>query len=117
MNANVEDLRAIRDADGASFDALVLEAAGPSVVEFMSYGCSHCRALEPVLEEVAASLQAKVRFFRVNIAVDKGLADRYAIEATPTLVFIREGREIGRVQGPHPTTASISKTVTAAFQR
>ncbi len=116
MNANVRD-PAIQDVSGSTFDRLVLEAAGPVVVEFMSYGCGHCRTLEPVLEGVATSLGMTELFFRVNVAVDDELANRYAIAATPTLVFFREGREIGRVEGPHPAAASLSTAVTVPFRQ
>ena len=43
----------IQTVTSSTFTRLVLEAEGPIAVEFMSYGCAHCRAIEPVLEQVA----------------------------------------------------------------
>jgi|GEM_PF-4920123 len=43
----------IQAVTSSTFTRLVLEAEGPTVVEFMSYGCAHCRAIERVLEQVA----------------------------------------------------------------
>jgi thiol-disulfide isomerase/thioredoxin len=43
----------IQTVTSNTFTRLVLEAEGPIVVKFMSYGCAHCRAIEPVLEQVA----------------------------------------------------------------
>jgi thiol-disulfide isomerase/thioredoxin len=53
---------------GSTFSPLVLEGEGPIVVEFMSYGCAHCRAIEPVLQQVAEMVKSKEKIFRVNIA-------------------------------------------------
>jgi thioredoxin 1 len=59
---------------GSTFASLILEARGPIVVEFMSYGCVHCRAIEPVLEKVAETVKSKEKIFRVNAAVDEELS-------------------------------------------
>jgi thiol-disulfide isomerase/thioredoxin len=97
------------------FEALVLKGEGPIVVEFMSYGCAHCRVLEPVLQRVAAVLKSKARFFRVNIAIEQELAAAYSIEGTPTLVMFLDGSEVARTEGPSPTDARLRAAVTAPF--
>jgi thioredoxin 1 len=99
----------------ATFRADVLEAQGPVAVEFMSYGCAHCRALEPVLQKVALRLLDDERIFRVNVALEQELARDYGIEGTPTLVMFRDAREVGRVEGPSPTVASVLRAVTLPF--
>jgi len=95
-----------------TFSSLVLEAAGPIVVEFMSYGCAHCRALEPVLEKVAETVKSNEKIFRVNTAVEEELSDSYDIQGTPTLIMFLNGKEMGRVEGPHPTVSSVLTAVT-----
>jgi thioredoxin 1 len=115
-NTIPEDPAIIRDVDGSTFEALVLHGAGPIVVEFMSYGCAHCRALEPVIEQVAQTLAPSETFFRVNVATDQDLADSYEITATPTLVFFRDGRTLGRVEGPRPASSSLVGVVTQPFK-
>jgi thioredoxin 1 len=99
----------------ASFPDLVLDGSGAIVVEFMSYGCAHCRVLEPVLQEVAAMLAAEASFFRVNVAHDAGLANSYGIRGTPTLVLFRDGVELARIEGPSPATASLLSAVMRPF--
>ena len=106
----------IRMVTHGTFDELVLQAGRPTVVEFMSYGCSHCRALEPVLQEVATMVSADVTFVRVNVAVEQRLADSYGVRGTPTLVMFSGGQEVGRVEGPLPTTASVLAAVTQPFE-
>jgi thioredoxin 1 len=101
----------LRTLTAKTFDALVLEGDGPIAVEFMSYGCAHCRALEPILQMVAEMMQPRETIFRVNIAVEQELADRYRITGTPTLVMFLEGMELGRSEGPTPTVSSILATI------
>ena len=101
---------------GSTFSSLILEAAGPIVVEFMSYGCEHCRAIEPVLEKVAEMVKPRESIFRVNIAVEQELASSYQIEGTPTLVMFLNQNEVGRVEGPSPTVSSVLAAVTQPFE-
>jgi thioredoxin 1 len=98
-----------------TFDALVLEGSGPIAVEFMSYGCAHCRMLEPIIQQVAAKLKGQEAVFRVNTAAQEGLAVRYEIEGTPTLILFRDGKIVGRSEGPSPNVANILAVVTQPF--
>lgn len=107
---------AIQTITAGTFAPLVLAGKGPIVVEFMSYGCSHCRALEPILQQVAARVAAKETIFRVNVAADGGLADSYGINGTPTLIMFLNGQEVRRVDGPHPTVESVLAAVTQPFE-
>ncbi len=105
----------IRTVGAATFQSLVLDGAGPIAVEFMSYGCAHCRALEPVLQTVAEMVSPRETVYRVNVAVDQDLAAGNGIEGTPTLVMFLNGREVGRVTGPHPTVKTVMSAVTGPF--
>jgi thioredoxin 1 len=107
---------AIQTVTGSTFAPLVLAGEGPIAVEFMSYGCAHCRALEPILQQVATQVAAGERLFRVNIAVEEGLAESYGINGTPTLIMFLNGREVGRVDGPTPTVDGVFAAVTRPFQ-
>jgi thioredoxin 1 len=110
-----DDADRIPTVTGDTFDADVLGAAGPIAVEFMSYGCAHCRAMEPVLQAVAADVRGRERVVRVNVGTDQELASTYAIAGTPTFVMFRDAREVGRVEGPHPTRASVLHAITQPF--
>ena len=106
----------IRTVSSHTFSALVLEGEGPIVVEFMSYGCAHCRVIEPVIQQVAEMVKSKEKIFRVNIAVEQELADSYEIRGTPTLIMFLNGKEVGRVEGPHPAVSSVMTAVTQPFE-
>jgi thioredoxin 1 len=106
----------IRTVTSATFNRSVLEGNGPIVVEFMSYGCVHCREMEPVLQQVAEMLKSKEEIFRVNTAVEQELSDSYQVQGTPTLIMFLQGREVGRFEGPPPTVESILAAVTRPFE-
>lgn len=105
----------IRTVTSRDFVQLVLSADGPVAVEFMSYGCVHCRAIEPVLQHAAEVVKSTVKIYRVNIAAEQELADSYHILGTPTFIMFLNGTEVGRVEGPSPTFPSVLATVTQPF--
>jgi thiol-disulfide isomerase/thioredoxin len=105
----------IRTVTSSTFNSMVLQGEGPNVVEFMSYGCAHCRAIEPVLQQVAEIVKSKEKIFRLNVAIDQELADRYEIRGTPTLIMFLDGKEVGRVEGPHPVVSSLLTAVTQPY--
>jgi thiol-disulfide isomerase/thioredoxin len=106
----------IRTVTSGTFEELVLDADGPVVAEFMSYGCTHCRAMEPVLQQVAGMVEPDVTVVRVNIGVDHELASSYQVQGTPTLIMFLDGREVARVEGPPPTVATVLAAVTQPFE-
>lgn len=106
----------IRTVTSATFNQCVLEGNGPVVVEFMSYGCFHCRAIEPILQQVAEMVKPKTKIFRVNTAVEQELTDSYQVQGTPTLIMFLHGREVGRFEGPPPTVENLLAAVTQPFE-
>jgi thioredoxin-like negative regulator of GroEL len=54
----------IQTITASDFDERVLHAQGPVAVEFMSYGCGHCRVIEPVLQKVAESAYSRIKIYR-----------------------------------------------------
>jgi len=106
----------IQAVTGSTFSQMIMEGAGPIAVEFMSYGCGHCRVIEPVLQQVADMVGPKEKIFRVNIAVEQELAASYEIQGTPTFIMFLNGREVASVEGPQPTVSSVLAAVTQPFE-
>lgn len=100
----------------ATFDDLVLHGEGPIAVEFMSYSCEYCRAIEPVIEQVAEMVSSKEKIFQVNIATDPELGDRFEVQGTPTLTMFLNGEKVGQVDGVQPTVSSVLAAVAQPFR-
>ena len=82
----------------------------------MSYGCAHCQLIEPILQQVAEMVKSKENIFRVNVAVEPELADRYEIQGTPTLIIFLEGKEVGRVEGPSPVVSTLLTAISQPYE-
>jgi thioredoxin 1 len=110
-----KSLDRIRTVTASTFEGLVLKGEGPIVDEFMSYGCAHCGVIEPDLQQVAEIVESTEKIFRVNIAVDRELADVYEIQGTPTLVMFLNGAVVGREEGPSPDVSNILAVVSQPY--
>lgn len=83
----------------AEFDAQVLQSKLPVVVDFYAPWCGPCRKLSPMLDEMAGPLADKIKFVKINLDEAPQLAQRYKIEAVPTLMFFQDGKVIDTVVG------------------
>jgi thioredoxin 1 len=87
-------LTALTEAD---FDAELVRAAEPLLVDFWADGCGPCKALAPVLEQTAAEHAGRLRVAAVRLDDNPGLARRFQIMALPTLIVFIDGRETERI--------------------
>ena len=84
-----------------NFDAQVTDAEGMVLVDFWSPGCGPCRAMDPVLESVAAR-HPEVRFAKLNAADFPDIAWAFEVVSVPTLVLFRGGVPAGDIVGAVP---------------
>jgi len=82
-----------------NFAAEVLQADGIVLVDFYSDSCVPCKRIAPLLSEVAAAYPEGFKVVKVNINFDADLAEQYAVQAAPTLVFFQNGTEQARLRG------------------
>lgn len=81
----------IVNATDASFDADVLKADVPVLVDYWAPWCGPCKMVAPILDEIAGEYQGKVRIVKVNVDDNPGTAQKYGVRGIPTLTLFKNG--------------------------
>jgi thioredoxin 2 len=79
-------------------------ASGKTVVDFWAGWCGPCHMMAPGFEQLAGE-RTDVRFGKLNIDEQPRIADQFNVRSIPTLIFFRDGREVGRKTGAIPKPA------------
>ncbi len=82
-----------------SFEQVVSEASNILLVDVWAPWCAPCRAMLPLLEKVAATFPTKLTLLTLNADDNESLVERLAVRTLPTVLLIRQGREIDRLIG------------------
>lgn len=85
-----------------NFKTQVLESKHLVILDFWAQWCAPCRALAPVLDELAQRYQGKLIVGKVNVDEDADLAAQFGVLNIPTLVFFKGGQEVDRAVGVRP---------------
>jgi thioredoxin 2 len=83
----------------ATFPAEVERAPLQVLLDLWAPWCGPCRALAPVIDELSAEMAGRVRFAKLNIDESPRTAARFRVNSIPTLLILRQGREVDRLVG------------------
>ena len=92
----------VEKVSDADFEAQVLKATEPVVVDFWAEWCGPCRMIAPALEEIAGSLGGKVKIVKLNVDESPKTAQKYGIMSIPTLMMFKNGELASRQVGAAP---------------
>jgi thioredoxin 1 len=92
----------VNKVSDATFDKEVLKATEPVVVDFWAEWCGPCRQIAPALEEIAGSMNGKVKIVKLNVDENPATAAKYGIMSIPTLMLFKNGELASRQIGAQP---------------
>jgi len=82
-----------------NFQREVLESDVPVLVDFWGESCAPCKALEPVIVDLATDYAGRLKVCEVNAAAAPETCAKYGISGTPTVLYFKKGRQVDRIVG------------------
>lgn len=95
-------MSSIRQVGSADFQAEVLDAKVPVLVDFYATWCGPCRMLAPVLEQLAVEYEGRAKIVKVDIDSEPALAAQFQVQSVPSLFLIDKGQPVAAHAGILP---------------
>ena len=83
----------------ANFEAEVMNSKVPVVVDFFADWCPPCKALSPIVEELARDYAGRIKIGKIDVDQNQVIAERFGVRAIPTLIMFKTGKNIDKVMG------------------
>lgn len=89
----------ITELDNTNFDSTISGGSAPVVIDFWAPWCGPCKAIAPILEELAEELGDAVKICKVNVDNNSEIASKFEIRAIPTILIFKEGAVADTIVG------------------
>ena len=92
----------VKDVTDSTFKKEVIEATVPVLVDFWAPWCGPCKAIGPIVEELAAQLKDSVKMMKLNVDESQKTAIKYGVRSIPTLILFKDGKVLDTLIGLVP---------------
>ncbi|MBI5642071.1 MAG: thioredoxin [Deltaproteobacteria bacterium] len=86
----------------STFDSMVIKSEVPALVDFWASWCAPCRAIAPIVEEMANEYGARIRVAKMNVDDNPATPGRYGVRGIPTLILFKGGKVLDQLVGAVP---------------
>jgi thioredoxin 1 len=93
---------AVLEVTDGSFDSEVLQSATPVLIDFWAPWCGPCRAIAPVVEQLAGEYAGKLKVVKMNVDDNPQTPSRYGVRGIPNLILFKEGKVHEQIVGAVP---------------
>ena len=93
-----------------NFTSEVKDSSSPVLVDFGAEWCGPCRALAPIVEDIASEYDGRLKVGTVDIDHSKGVAAEFGIMSVPTIIFFKDGKPVDKIVGLR-SKADLKKTI------
>ena len=90
------------DVTDATFSAEVERSATPVLLDLWADWCGPCHILAPTVDQVSSEMAGRVKVAKLNIDENPGTANRFGVRSIPTLLVLKDGKEVDRLVGVQP---------------
>ena len=95
--------------DDGNWDAEVLGADKPVLVDFWAEWCPPCKAMDPILDQLSVELADKVKIVKLDVDSNPSTTVRYNVRAMPTLIVFKDGEPVDYKVGAGQSRAQLTK--------
>jgi thioredoxin 1 len=95
----------VTEVTDQNFDAEILRGELPAIVDFWAEWCAPCRAIAPIIADLAASYGGQVKVVKMNVDENPNTPARYGVRAIPTILAFKGGVVVEQITGARPKSA------------